>query len=174
VRGYLQASLFLIFLSSASDLAAAPHPKSRPAPSPPIDFSGVWALDEKMSRNVSSHMRRAVLSVTQEGNRIWISPIQTAEGPRQAILSEEIVVDGRSYEKALGPAGKGLVTADWAKDRRSLWIEVQAGPPENPKEAVQRSVWRLSDDGSVWLRESVSVSKGQTRSALLILRRRKS
>ena len=127
-----------------------------------------------MSRNVSSHMRHAVLSVTQEGNRIWISPIQPAEGSRQAILSEEIVVDGRSYEKALGPAGKGLVTADWAKDRKSLWIEVLAGPPENPKEAVQRSVWRLSEDGSVWLRESVSVSKGQARTAMLVFRRRKS
>lgn len=153
--------------------AAAPRSRPKPDP-PPIDFSGVWDLDEKMSQNVSSHMKGAVLEVTQQGNRIWISPVQPDGGPRQRVLSEEIVVDGRAYEKALGPGGKGLVTAGWAKDRKSLWIEVQAGPAENPKEAVQRSVWKLSEDRSVWLRQSVSIAKGKARNALLVFRRRRS
>ncbi|HYR46771.1 MAG TPA: hypothetical protein VER78_07170, partial [Thermoanaerobaculia bacterium] len=48
VRGYLQAALLLILLSScSSDLLAAPRPRPSPTPPPPIDFSGVWDLDEK-------------------------------------------------------------------------------------------------------------------------------
>ena len=125
-----------------------------------------------MSLNVSSPMKGAVLSVTQKGNRIWISPVQAPDKPRKAILSEELVVDGRVYEKALGPAGKGLVTADWAKDGKSLWIEVQAGPPEDPKAALQRSVWKLSEDRKVWVRESVSLSKGSAKSARLVFRKK--
>jgi len=163
-----------VFLSSSTfDLAAAPRPESPPATPPPLDFSGVWDLDEKMSENVSAHMKGAVLEVTQQGNRIWISPVQPGGGSRQQILSEEIVVDSRPYEKALGPGGKGVVTAGWAKDRESLWIEVLAGPPGNPGEAVQRSVWKLSEDRSMWIRQSVSIAKGKARNALLVFRRRK-
>jgi hypothetical protein len=118
-------------------------------------------------------MRGAVLSVRQAGNRIWISSVKPDTGPRSRILAEEIVVDARPYEKALGPAGKGLVTAGWAADGKSLWIEVAAGPPENPGEAIQRSVWRLSDDGQTWVRESMSVSKGHSGRARLVFRKNK-
>ena len=152
---------------------ALASPTRAPTLRPPLDFSGVWELDPKLSVNVSSQMKGAVLSVTQKGNRIWISPVKSDEGPRQRILSEEIVVDGVPYEKALGPAGKGLVTAGWAKDRKSLWIEVEAGPPENRREAVQRSVWKISEDRTVWVRESVSVSKGHSGTARLVFRKRK-
>ncbi len=117
-------------------------------------------------------MQGAVLSVRQKGNRIWLSPV-TPGSARQTIPSEEIVADGRAYEKALGTAGKGLVTADWAKDGKSLWIEVRAGPAENPKAPLQRSVWKLSEDRMVWVRESVSLSEGEARSARLVFHRRK-
>ncbi len=127
-----------------------------------------------MSLRVSSTLEGAVLAVRQKGNSIWISPVQMPEQPRKAILSEEIVADGRTYEKALGPTGNGLVTAGWAKDGKSLWIEVQAGPPENPRTAVQRSIWKLSEDRKVWVRESVSLSKGNAGSARLVFRKRKS
>jgi hypothetical protein len=117
-------------------------------------------------------MQGAVLSVTQKGNRIWISPVQAPDGAGQANPAEEIVVDGRAYEKTLGPAGKGLVTADWAKDGKSLWIQVQADPPEDSQAALQRSVWKLSEDRKVWVRESVSLSKGSAMSARLVFRKK--
>jgi hypothetical protein len=158
-----------VFLVAA--LSGAGNAK-KPTPKPPLDFSGVWELDPDLSLNVSSPMQGAVLSVTQKGNRIWISPVQAPDKPRQAILAEELVVDGRAYEKTLGPAGKGLVTADWAKDGKSLWIQVQAGPPEDPQAAVQRSVWKLSEDRKVWVRESVSLSKGNATSARLVFRKK--
>ena len=140
---------------------------------PPLDFSGTWTLDPKASINVSAQMQGAVLSVRQTGNRIWISSVKADAGPRSRILSEEIVADARPYEKALGPAGKGLVTAGWARDGRSLWIEVAGGPPENPGEAIQRSVWRLFEGGKVWVRESISVSKGHSGRARLVFRKNK-
>jgi hypothetical protein len=154
--------------------AATPRKPARTAtPRPPLDFSGTWVLDAAASQNVSAPMQGAVLLVQQRGNRIWISPVEAENGPRQRILSEEIVVDGRPYEKALGPAGKGLVTAGWARDGKSLWIEVTAGPPEDRDAAIQRSVWRLSTDRQVWVRESVSVSKGKSGRARLVFRRKK-
>ncbi len=152
--------------------AAAASPKGKAAPKPPLDFSGVWVLDPKMSLNVSSHMMGAVLSVTQEGNRIWISPVRPEGGSRPAILGEEIVADQRPYEKALGPAGKGVVTAGWSTDGKALWIEVLAGPPENPREAVQRIIWKLSEDRTLWVRESVSMSPGNAKSSRLVFRKR--
>jgi len=154
-------------------LAAGPKARPTPEPKPPIDFSGTWTLDPQESLNVSSQMQGAVLSVRQAGNRIWISSAKANTGPRSRILAEEIVVDGRPYEKALGPAGKGLVTAGWAADGKSLWIEVAAGRPENPGEAIQRSVWRLSEDRQTWVRESVSVSKGHSGRARLVFRKNK-
>jgi hypothetical protein len=170
VRALLHAALLLIALP----LSAAPtaKPTRKASPPPPLDFSGVWELDPKMSLNVSSLMEGAVLSVTQKGNRIWISPVQAPGETREAILAEELVVDGRAYEKTLGPAGKGLVTADWAKDGKSLWIQVQAGPPEDPQAALQRSVWKLSEDRKVWVRESVSLSKGSAKGARLVFRKK--
>jgi hypothetical protein len=173
-RGGVRALLAAVLLMTASSLLAAPtaKPARKPSYRPPLDFSGVWELDQKMSVRVSAPMQDAVLSVTQKGDRIWISPVATPGKARPPILAEEIVADGRAYEKALGPAGKGLVTAGWAKDGKSLWIEVQAGPPENPREALQRSVWKLSADRKVWVRESVSLSKGEAKSARLVFRRR--
>jgi hypothetical protein len=171
---------FRLLLGAAWVLAAlallAAGPKVRPTaePKPPLDFSGIWTLDPKASLNVSKQMQEAVLSVRQTGNRIWISSVKADAGPRSRILSEEIVADARPYEKALGPAGKGLVTAGWARDGRSLWIEVAGGPPENPGEAIQRSVWRLFEGGKVWVRESISVSKGHSGRARLVFRKNKS
>jgi hypothetical protein len=160
-------------LAALALLGAGPKPRPKAEPKPPLDFSGTWTLDQKESVNVSSQMRGAVLSVRQSGNRIWISSVKADTGPRSRILSEEIVVDARPYEKALGPAGKGLVTAGWAADGKSLWIEVAAGPPENPRESIQRSVWRLSEDRRVWVRESMSVSKGHSGRARLVFRKNK-
>jgi hypothetical protein len=163
----------LIFLATAV-AGAAPKTTPKPAAKPPLDFSGVWELDLEMSLNVSDRMKGAVLSVEQKGNRIRISPAEPASGPHPGILTEEIVVDGIPYEKALGPAGKRRVTAGWSPDGRSLWITVEAGSPEDPDSAVERSVWKLTEDRTVWVRESVSVSEGHTGRARLVFRKRKS
>lgn len=160
-------------LAALALLAAGPKVRPTAEPKPPLDFSGTWTLDPKSSMNVSPQMQGAILSVRQKGDRIWISSVKAEEGTRSRILAEEIVADARPYEKALGPAGKGLVTAGWARDGKSLWIEVAAGPPENPGEAIQRSVWRLSEDRQVWVRESVSVSKGHSGRARLVFRKNK-
>ena len=87
-------------------------------------------------------------------------------------MAEEIVADGQPYEKSLGPAGKGVVTAQWGADGASLWIDVQAGSDPVPqRNASQRSVWKLSQDGRVWVRESVSISQGTPRQARLVFRK---
>jgi len=151
--------------------AAPPARKASPRPpTPPVDFTGVWEIDPSMSLNVPSQMRKAILSVTQKGNRIWISPMTS--GKASMIMAEEVVADGRPYEKALGRAGKGIVTATWGEDRQSLRIEVKAGA-ENGSDpsAIQRSIWKLSADKNVWIRESVSVSEGKPRNARLVFRR---
>jgi hypothetical protein len=139
-------------------------------PRPPLDFSGVWELDPKASIHPNPHYEGAVLSVTQNGDHIWIQPIKQGKGT--GVLGEEIVADGRGYEKGIGAAGKGIVTAGWSADRQSLWIEVKAGPADPAKGAMQRSVWKLSEDGSVWVRESVSISQGKAQSSRLVFRRR--
>jgi hypothetical protein len=163
---------FVVVALSGASAGSAKKPTPKAPSRPPLDFSGVWELDAKMSLRVSTAMQGAVLSVRQKGDRIWISPVQEPGKARQAILAEEIVADGRPYEKALGPAGKGLVTAGWATDGKALWIEVQAGPPENPRAAIQRSIWKLSEDRKVWVRESVSLSKGSAKSARLVFRKK--
>ena len=170
-RGTLRLRAAAATLAALALLGTGPRVKPTPEPKPPLDFSGTWTLDPKESINVSSQMRGAVLAVQQSGNRIWISSVKADTGPPSRILAEEIVVDARPYEKALGPAGKGLVTAGWAADGKSLWIEVAAGPPENPRESVQRSVWRLSDDRRIWVRESMSVSRGHSGRARLVFRK---
>jgi hypothetical protein len=174
--GFARIRLLLLggtagMLAALAVLAAAPKTLAKPEPKPPLDFSGNWTLDLKMSRNVSSRMQGTVLFVRQRGDRIWISPVNPEEGPPQRILAEEIVADARPYEKALSPAGTGLVTAGWAKDGKSLWIEVMAGPPEEPGSAIQRSVWRLSEDRQVWVRESVSAPPGHSEFVRLVFRR---
>ncbi len=161
----------LLLLSAIA--TAAPAPRRTPSPrssGAPLDFSGFWRLDADASKNINPMMKDATLSVSQKGNRIWISP-----GPdvrRGALLSEEIVVDGRPYEKSLGPAGKGIVTAEWAPDGQSLRIESRVGTEgDSHNFAIQRSIWKLSSDRNVWVRESSSISPGRARSSRLIFRK---
>ena len=149
--------------------AAGPRPSSNPAPKPPLDFTGVWVLDEKASRNVSPAMSGAVLTVRQTGDRIYLSPM---DPEKSHLLAESFVVDGKSYEKTLGTRGKSLLTADWGRDRKSLWLEVTAGPAENPRQVVQRSVWKISDDRKTWVRQSVSIQNGRTQESMLVFRRK--
>lgn len=147
-----------------------PAPAARPTPSrPPLDFTGVWVLDEKASRNVAPAMSGEVLNVRQTGNEIWISPMDPS---KSHLLSESIVADGRPYEKTLGNSGKGVLVAAWGKDGKSLWLEVTAGPESDPRQVVQRSEWKLSADRRTWVRQSVSIQNGQTRDATLVFRRR--
>jgi len=175
--------LALLLAASAAGAAAqtppVPAPTGAPAPpptraasaKPPLDFTGVWEIDEKSSRNVAAAMSGEVLTVRQTGNQIWISPM---DPEKSHLLSESIVVDGKTYEKALGTKGKGYLTVDWGKDGKSLWLEVTAGPDENPRQVVQRSVWKLSKDRRVWVRQSVSIQNGKTTEATLVFRRRTS
>ena len=146
-----------------------PPPPTTTFAKPPLDFTGVWVLDEGASRNVSPAMHGEVLNVRQTGNRIWIEPMDAS---KSRLSSESIVADGQPYEKALGTKGSGWVTVDWGRDGKSLWIEVAAGPGENPRRVMQRSVWKLSDDRRTWVRQSVSIQDGKTREATLVFRRR--
>jgi hypothetical protein len=143
---------------------------AKPRASAPIDFSGTWEFDEKNSINANYHYIGSVLSVTQSGNHIWIQPVKQGRG--SGVLAEEIVADGRPYEKAMGPAGKGTVTAEWSEDKTALRIEARAGPEGKPSaEATQSMLWRLSADRKLWLRESTSVSQGKSKSSRLVFRR---
>jgi hypothetical protein len=144
--------------------AAGPTPEK-----PPVDFTGTWVLDEKASRNVSPAMTEAVLTVRQTGNHIYLSPM---DPEKSHLLAEAIVVDGKPYEKTLGTKGRGILTAAWGKDRKSLWLEVTAGPEDDPRKVVQRSVWKLADGGKTWVRQSVSIQNGKTQEAMLVFRRK--
>ena len=158
-----------VFLAGAVLLlGAAPRATPRPRrPTPargaPIDFSGTWQLDPKLSVNVHWRMENAVLSVSQRGNRISIAPADR----RLEIFSDEIVADGRQYQKALGSGAMGLVTARWAEDGKSLRVEVLA------KDAAQRSVWSLSSDRTVWVRETNILDHGKRRRTRLVFRRQR-
>ncbi len=156
--------------------AAIPTAKPAPVQTPaaaasraPLDFSGVWEIDAKESQGVSRNMENAVLSVHQNGNRIWIEPI---EQRKPYLSAEEIVVDGRTYEKALGAGRKGSVQAAWGKDEKSLWIQSTTGTDENPNAALQRTVWELRDGGRVWTRRTWTVQKNETRESFLVFRKR--
>ena len=157
--------------------AAPPTPRpTLPAPPPakgakasPLDFSGIWEIDLQKSEGVSTSMQRAVLSVRQNGSRLWIEPI---EQPRPYLSAEEIVVDGKLYEKAIGRNEKGTVQAQWAKDRKSLWIQTVTTSPEGAEVAFQRSQWSLSDGGKVWTRHTWTVQKGNNRESLLVFNKR--
>jgi len=172
-----------LLLAGAAALPALASPSRTPTPAPaatspgrtdsgkpPLDFTGVWVLDEAASRNVSPAMKGETLNVRQTGNQIWISSMDPA---KSRLLSETIVVDGRPYEKALGTKGKGLLTVAWGKDRTSLWLEMTAGPEDDPRRIVQRSVWKLSKDRKTWVRQSVTVQEGgNTSESVLVLRRK--
>ncbi len=173
--------LLLLFLFSLSALPAlapaappvAPKPTSPPALSrgkPPLDFSGVWELDAAASRGAPPNMLGAVLSVTQSGDRIRIEPVQ---GEQLRLSADQIVADGRTYEKSVGMDRKGFLTAAWSPDRGSLRIQVTAGPPDNPGASVQRSVWRLSQDRQIWVRQTLTIRDGRSSETLLVFRRRK-
>jgi len=157
--------------------AAPPTPRpTLPAPPPakgaktvPLDFSGVWEIDLDKSEGVSTSMRHAVLSVRQNGGRLWIEPI---EQPRPYLSAEEIVVDGKLYDKAIGRGDKGTVQAQWAKDRKSLWIQTVTTNPEGAEVAFQRAQWSLSDGGKVWTRHTWTIQKGNNRESLLVFKKR--
>jgi len=134
----------------------------------PTDFSGIWELDEKSSSLPSRHLRNSVLEVTQKGARIWIQPLGKT---RNRVLAEEVVVDGRAYEKSLGNQEKGTLTARWGEDGKSVWLEVVAGTADDPRAGVQRSVWRLSPDRNVWVRETVTTHEGSAQSTRAVFRR---
>ncbi|HEY7114423.1 MAG TPA: hypothetical protein VIA45_15955 [Thermoanaerobaculia bacterium] len=179
MRGALAALLAAAAASRILAQTPPAEPKAAPAPAPthaaaakpPLDFTGVWELDEKSSRNVAKAMTGEVLTVRQTGNQIWISPM---DPEKSRLLSESIVADGKTYEKALGTKGRGYLTVDWGKDGKSLWLEVTAGPDEDPRRVVQRSVWKLSKDRRVWVRQSVSIQNGKSSEATLVFRRRSS
>jgi len=114
-------------------------------------------------------MQGAVLSVTQAGHRITIEPVH---GEHILLTADQIVADGRTYEKNVGEKTKGLVTVAWSPKGDSLRIEVSAGPPEDPRRSVQRSVWTLSKNRRVWVRQSVTVREGKTSLTRLVFRRR--
>ena len=175
--GTTAALVLVLELGLAAPLPAAPGAvakkrASRAAPpgahGSPTDFTGIWELDAKSSSLGSPKMENAVLQVTQSGDRIWIQPLG---GSRARILAEEVVVDGRTYEKTLGNKERGTLTAKWGNDAKSLWLEVVAGTDETPRAAVQRSVWRLSADRQVWVRETVTVQKDGAHQTRLVFRR---
>ncbi|MEP6801740.1 MAG: hypothetical protein ABJC07_07375 [Acidobacteriota bacterium] len=158
-------------LPAAPGAAAKKRPSRAAAPGgrgSQTDFTGIWELDAKSSTLGSSKMENAVLQVTQSGERIWIQPLGNS---RARILAEEVVVDGRTYEKTLGNKERGTLTAKWGNDSKSLWLEVVAGTDETPRAAVQRSVWRLSADRKVWVRETVTVQKDGAHQTRLVFRR---
>jgi hypothetical protein len=182
VRGGTVLGAGLATLLAAALTAQTPPPSatSRPkkvrtpgparTPKAPLDFSGVWVLDAASSRGESSAMKGAVLTVRQNGNRIWIEP--STGGKPSPLMAEEIVVDGRPYEKGFGSGQKGTLTAAWGKDNQSLWLQIEAGTSEEPHTATQRMVWRLQDGGRIWTRQSWTVQKGGNKQSFLVFRKR--
>jgi hypothetical protein len=161
---------FVFAQATPAPPSATPKPKPKTkTQKPPLDFSGVWVLDAQASSGVISQMENAVLEVRQNGNRIWIDQI---ESRRHRILSEEIVVDGRKYEKSLGAGQKGTLEADWGKDGETLWLQAVAGQEGDPKAAVQRMIWRLRDGGKVWTRQTRTIQPGGVKDTFLVFRKR--
>jgi len=153
---------------------SAPPPTEPPQPAPkvakaPLNFSGVWELDATASKGVSKNMEKAVISIRQSGDRIWIEPI---EQKRPWLVADEIVVDGRVYEKAIGGGKKGTMQAQWGKDRKSLWIQTTASTEENPDSGWTRAVWELQDGGKTWTRRTWSFSQAEKRDSFLVFRKR--
>ncbi len=173
--GAAAAFAFLTGLALAAQTAAptpAPTEKSKPsakATHAPLDFSGIWEIDLKESKGISKNMEKAVISIRQNGDRIWIEPI---EQQRPWLTADQIVVDGNFYEKPLGSGRKGKVQAEWGKDGKSLWIQTTSGTDENPNADVQRTVWRLQDGGKTWTRQTWTVQKDVTRESFLVFRKR--
>jgi len=160
-------------LAAAQSAPPTPPPTAvKPAgkaPKPPLDFAGIWDIDLTASKGVSKNMEKAVLNVRQNGDRIWIQPI---EQTRPYLSGDEIVVDGQKYEKALGRGLKGSVEASWGKDKKSLWIQSVTSSDENPRVAFQRTVWELKDGGKVWTRRTWTVQNNENRETLLVFKKR--
>ena len=183
MRRSAAGALLLAFSASAVPAQIAPPPSPTPAPtrpsspSPksgkparaPIDFSGTWEIDAAQSQGMSTSMRDAVISIRQNGDRIWIEPVDRS---RKFLSSEEIVVDGRLYEKALGRGMKGTVQAAWAKDRKSLWIQTVTKNAEGERVAYQRAQWTLKDPNT-WMRRTWTVQQDDNRESILVFRRQK-
>lgn len=151
----------------ASPTARAPRRTA--SPRPPLDFTGVWELDPKASRGAAKQMEGAVLSVRQNGNRIWIEP---AESRGSKLIAETIVVDGQVYEKGLGGKQKGTLVAQWSADKTMLTLEAVAGTDANPRAAVQRMIWRLEDGGRTWTRQTHTVQPSGEKETFLVFRKR--
>lgn len=149
--------------------AAAAFAATTPAPKAPLDFSGTWKIDMTSSLNVSPNMKDAVLIVEQRGDKIRVSPARQAPG-KVLLSGEEIVADGRAYEKGVG-GGRGILTARWSADGRALEMELTGGPPENPRQAVQVSRWTLSADRATWVRETRTTGNGKSRSNRVVFHR---
>ena len=164
-------------LAQTAEPTVKASPASPPARTPaaaktvktPLDFSGIWDIDLKASTGISKNMEKAVLSVRQNGDRIWLEPI---EQPKPWLVSEQIVVDGRLYEKAMGAGRKGTVQAEWGKDKKSLWIQSTVEMEGASNVVTQRSVWRLREGGKVWTRQTWTVQKESTRESFLVFRKR--
>jgi hypothetical protein len=161
-RAGLPAAALLVCAIAAG---AAPTPATKP----PLDFSGTWKLDTKLSVNVSPNMKDAVLIVEQKGNRIRVFPAPQGPG-KLNLAADEIVADGRAYEKAVG-GGKGILTARWSADGRALEMVLTAGPAEKPPDAVQNSRWSLDADRSTWVRETRTTGQGRPRVTRLVFHR---
>jgi hypothetical protein len=152
----------------------APAPKSARTPgpakrsAPPLDFSGVWELDPAASKGVTKRMEGAVLQVRQNGNRIWIEALGRS---RNNLTAEEIVVDGKRYEKALGNGKKGTVEAAWGKDGKSLWLQAVLSDDEGSLAATQRMIWRLRDGGKTWTRQTRTLEPDGAKDTFLVFRR---
>jgi hypothetical protein len=173
VLGLLVAASLRAQVAAAPPTPGATRPagsaKPAKAPKPRLDFTGVWQLDEKASKNVSKHMEGALLSVKQNGNKIWIEP--SAEG-RAKIMADEIVVDGRPYEKAVGKQ-KATVVADWGKDGDpSLWIDTTVASDDNPNAVVKRTIWRLYDFGNTWTRQTGTINGEEKSGSFLVFRKK--
>ncbi len=162
-------ALAVVVVAGALWAAAAPAPTSVPNARMPLDFSGTWRLDAKASVSVSPNMKDAVLIVEQKGDRIRVSPAPQGPG-KLHLAADEIVADGRAYEKAVG-GGKGILTARWSADGRALEMELTGGTPENPRKAVQTGRWTLSADRSTWVRETRTVGDGKVRQTRLVFHR---
>jgi len=171
-RPLFAAAAFCTAAIVRAQAAPPTMPPAQPAPKvakAPLDFSGVWELDATQSKGVSKNMEKAVISIRQNGDRIWIEPI---EQKRPWLVADEIVADGKVYEKAIGGGRKGTVQAQWGKDKKSLWIQTTASTEENPDSGWTRAVWELKDGGKTWTRRTWSFSQAEKRDSFLVFRKR--
>ncbi len=156
---------------SPTPKASANSPKRPKAATakPPLDFSGIWVLDAEASQGVAPQMQNVILQVRQNGNRIWIEQIESST---RMIVSEEIVVDGKKYEKSLGANQKGTLEAAWGKDNASLWLQAIAPSEDNPVAGIQRMIWKLADGGKTWTRQTRTIQPEGSRDTYLVFRKR--